>query len=149
MAAKTPRERRHRAQRLYSVLGRARPVIVPPDQAVGAARATFRTSGKGYWSTAWSPLGSGARDFDAVVEKFVRGLHYHRAGTVLSATAKVIAFDPPKEAMEVAAGLEGGEQSAGLLYRFFHAAAAAGGGAIARAFWRNSGCAPLRIGGDR
>src|SRR5438445_11974723 len=35
-AAKTPRERKHRVQRQRSMLTRVRPVVVPPDKAIGA-----------------------------------------------------------------------------------------------------------------
>jgi len=89
-------------------------MMVPPEQSVGAARIKARTS-TGLVVDAAVAFRFRREDFDAVAGKFVRGLHYHRTGTPLPVTSKVIAFDPPPEVMKEAAQLPGGSLSDGLL----------------------------------
>lgn len=115
-AAKTPRERRHRAQKLQSVMTRVRPVLVPPDQALGSARIQARTA-SGLLVDAAVAIKFRRSDLDAVAEKFVRGLHYHRTKAMLPVATKFTSFEPPEEIMQQATQLRGGELSDGLLYR--------------------------------
>jgi hypothetical protein len=118
VAAKTPRERHHRAQHLYSVLTRVQPVVVPPEQAIGAPRIKFRTPA-GLVIDAVVGLKFRRSDFDAVAGKFVRGLHYHRTKTLLPVGTKFTSFEPPDEVMRQSGQqLPGGELSRGLSYRY-------------------------------
>jgi hypothetical protein len=117
-AAKTPRERKHRAQKLRSVMTRVRPVVVPPEQAIGAPVIKTRTPA-GLWVDAAVAIKFRRSDLDAVAEKFVRGLHYDRTKVLLPIGTKFTSFEPPEEIMQqVAAQLRGGALSDGLLYRY-------------------------------
>ncbi len=110
---------KYRRDRIYSIMSRVRPVVAPPAEMVGAARIPARTAA-GVWVEAAVALKFRREDFDAVIGKFVRGLHYHRTGTPLPADAKITAFDPPPEVMrEVAQLPDRGSLSEGLLYRFY------------------------------
>lgn len=114
----SPREFRHRRDRIYSIMRRLRPVIVPPADMEGAARIPARTAA-GVWVEAAVALKFRRQDLDAVVGKFVRGLHYHRTGTPLPMDAKITAFDPSPELMKEAAQLpDRGSLSEGLHWRF-------------------------------
>jgi len=110
---------KYRRDRIYSIMSRVRPIVASPSEAVGAARIQARTAA-GVWVEAAVALKFRREDFDAVIGKFVRGLHYHRTGTPLHGDAKVIAFDPPQEAMQAASELpDRGSLSEGLHWRFY------------------------------
>ena len=100
----SPRAFKYRRDRIYSVMSRARSIVVSPSEAVGAARVQARTA-PGVWGEAAVALKFRREDIHALIGKFVRGLHYHRTGTSLPADARITAFDPPPEAMQEAAQL--------------------------------------------
>lgn len=116
--AETPREFKHRRDRLYSIMRRVRPVSASLQEAPGAARVQARTPA-GVWVEAAVALQFRREDFDVVIAKFVRGLHWRRTGTALAIDAKITAFNPPGEAMKEAAGLPGGSVSNALFYRVY------------------------------
>lgn len=118
-AGASARGRKYRRDRAHSIMSRVRPVVAAPAEMVGAARIPARTAA-GVWVEAAVALKFRREDFDAVIGKFVRGLHYHRTGTPLSADAKITAFDPSPEMMRVVAQLpDQGALSEGLLWRFY------------------------------
>jgi hypothetical protein len=110
---------KYRRDRVYSIMSRVQPVVASPSEMVGAARIPARTAA-GVWVEAAVALKFRRADFDAVICKFVRGLHYHRTGTPLPIDAKITAFDPPADVMREAAQLpDRGSLSEGLHYRFY------------------------------
>jgi len=115
--AKTPRERRHRARKIQSVMTRVQAVVVPPDKALGAPIIKARTAA-GLWVDAAIGIKFRRMDLDTVAEKFVRGLHYDRTKALLPVGTAFTSFEPPEETMQQAAQLPGGELSIGLLYRY-------------------------------
>jgi hypothetical protein len=97
---------------------RVQPVLVPPDQGLGAPSITARTPA-GLVVDAAVALKFRRSDLDAVAGQFVRGLHYHgTGGSMLPPATKFTCFEPPEEVMEQAAQLAGGELSCGLLYKY-------------------------------
>jgi len=116
IAAKTAREREKRADRLYSILGRAHLVVPAPHEGVGAVRVPVRTP-SGLIVNAAVALRFRSDDFAAVVGKFVRGLHYHRQGVPLPARTSITAFNPPSEVVTELLAASGGSLSEALHYR--------------------------------
>ena len=114
-AAKTPRERQHRAKRMMSVIARVQAVVVPPEVAVGSVLVKARTPA-GLFVDAALAVKFRRTDFDSVAEKFVRGLHYHGTKTTMPAGTKFTAFEPDEESTTQAAQLPGGMVSDGLFY---------------------------------
>jgi hypothetical protein len=117
-AADSPREFKHRRDRIYSIMTRVQPIIASPPETAGAARIQARTP-TGLWVKAVVALRFRWGDFESVIAKFVRGLHYDRIGTPLPMAARITTFDPSSEMMKEAANLPGGSLSDGLLYRFY------------------------------
>jgi hypothetical protein len=116
--AKSDRERQHRMNRMFSILTRVRPVTVSPEFAVGAATVKVKSSDG---TMVDAPIGFTFRrfDLDAVVGKFVRGIHFNRTKNPLPVATKIESFEPTAEAQEQAAQLPGGELSDALLYRYW------------------------------
>jgi hypothetical protein len=118
-AAHSLREFERRRARMESIVGRVRPVVTSSPEAVGAARVQVRTAA-GLWVEAALAFRFRRQDFDAVISKFVRGLHYDRTGAPLPANAKISAFPLPSEVIrEVAQLPDRGSLSEGLRWRFY------------------------------